>query len=224
VNLKYLSADKALIQSLNSSLAPDEMEIRSMLREMNQLDIELYEYAKLVMKTQVDALLPIVRSLANYNSKQGNVVVRTREFNSIATNINSQSAIEKYRSSKFTKAYLESFDDIRLCTKRPQCSPHITGEMFNVSGVIRPPFHKVPINVTYIEPSSYPPAKSPTIAPISYKIPPHILSLLYQDSHAKRPQKNDLHIDAVSNSILRKQHEEIVLQLLKDPQNQVVVV
>lgn len=142
-----------------------------MLRDMNQLDYELYEYAKGVMKRQMDALAPVVTAMIEENAKKGHVPKRTFHFMKEASRINEESKREKNRSNTFTRPLLDSFDDIRMCHHYPKCSPFITSEMYNVSGVVRPPLHKTPVNPTYVEPPSYPPATASTASPHHVPLP-----------------------------------------------------
>lgn len=149
------------------------------------------------MTRQVDALTPILRSFSVQNSKHGSANARTRNYTTTAYNIDLISFQEKKRSYVFSKPLLDSYLDIRMCSSKPQCSPNISEHMYNVSGVVRPLYHKAPVNTSYVEPPSYPPVNKPTGIPQNAAVlPPNI----------EHPDRNEL--DArLEALLLRYKHE-----------------
>ena len=151
---QILQTDRTLIQSLNASLASDEAEVRELLIQLNQYDIQLYTYAKELVTQR----MPTVSAIVTNRPK--------------TTTSNSTS----YMPRPLTNAkYLQALRVASVqCMSYPTCSVPITQSMLKqYTGFFRPVGHKSPVNESYIE---------PTILPTT-ALPPTVLSSAVMDMH-----------------------------------------
>ena len=144
-----LSIDKNVIKHLTPTLAADESEIRAMLTDINKFDLELYEYAK----TLVNKRLPIIMSAMEITRQQAKMP-SSSSYNNIYL---SQFLNETNNFvPKFTNTHHEQLHNKIISLKTIlgpyQCDSHITTPMKDSLKIIRPPNHKMPVNMTYDPP------------------------------------------------------------------------
>lgn len=121
--LRLLKGDKSLIKAYQQSLASDEEYVRVILRDINQFDIELYEYAKRL-------------------ALQRAVEINNLLFNRIRDLKDHKSAISRLTNQWQSKSKRMKF----YCSYDLSCETNITEEMKMLNFVFRPPDHKAPVN------------------------------------------------------------------------------
>ena len=159
---KFLQGNTHTMESMKLSLASDMTEVREILMELNKYDLQLFEYAKMLVKQRLPVLSEVVQVSKevnipdNFQSIYLHDFVRKTQRNN---NNNKFSVIAKFRSyltdivsvQKKEKIlsllqYFGPKDNENVNPYNKYCSPKFTLDMQLTLGIVKPLGHKLPLN------------------------------------------------------------------------------